>query len=143
MRTLLLSLAIAFFSCHTTGKNDRADNSAPDASALYGKEWQLTELEGQPIDSSKTAQIPSLQFLADGSRVAGNAGCNRMMGSFTLSGVNSLSFSSLASTEMACPHMKLEGRYMAALQRINRYGIIDGKLLLLEGEKVVAQFSPK
>jgi|GEM_PF-285759 len=62
---------------------------------LQGVRWQLKAIDGKNVASQA-----SLEFLAD-NRLAGSNGCNRVMGSYKLSG-EGLSFSQLASTRMAC-----------------------------------------
>lgn len=65
------------------------------ARLLQGVRWQLKAIDGKAV----TTQA-SLEFLAD-NRLAGSNGCNRIIGSYALSG-EGLSFSQLASTRMAC-----------------------------------------
>lgn len=67
--------------------------------------------------------------------MSGSGGCNRLMGGFRLSG-EQLSFSKLASTQMACPPelMVFERRYSEALGRVRRWSI-DKQNLLLQDER--------
>lgn len=62
---------------------------------LQGVRWQLKAIDGKNVTSQAT-----LEFLAN-NRLAGSNGCNRLMGSYELSG-EGLRFSELASTRMAC-----------------------------------------
>ena len=62
----------------------------------------------------------TIAFAPDG-KVSGNSGCNRFMGSYTLSG-EGLSFSDMAVTRMACPspQMATEQRFLDLLKKITR-----------------------
>lgn len=63
---------------------------------LQGVRWQLKAVGDQAVN------VPAwLEFLPE-QRLAGFNGCNRLMGRYTLSG-ESLQFSQLGSTRMACP----------------------------------------
>ena len=72
---------------------------------------------------------PGLRLVADGHKVQGSAGCNRMMGSYELSG-SSLKFGPLATTRMACPSMDAEQAYLGALSATTRYEIAGTTLTL-------------
>ncbi len=103
------------------------------ASLLSGVEWQLAEIEGGLPDDT----VPSLQFLPEG-RVAGSGGCNRIMGSFTLTG-EGLSFGPMASTMMACaePVMAAERRFLDTLATVDRFDLDEEGALLLIGADTV------
>ncbi|MGH9380501.1 MAG: META domain-containing protein [Thermoanaerobaculia bacterium] len=111
------------------------------AAALAGTHWQLTELpreEGFAVDPELEAH---LVLDAEGGRVSGSSGCNRLVGTFTQDG-DALSFGPLAGTRMACPEpaMELESRFYAALEAVTGYSI-DGETLTLEGpDGPVARF---
>lgn len=79
------------------------------ARLLQGVRWQLKAIDGKAV----TTQA-SLEFLAD-NRLAGSNGCNRIIGSYALSG-EGLSFSQLAGTRMAC-----EPEVMAQADKVDQY----------------------
>lgn len=109
------------------------------ASLLTGVEWQLAEIEGGLPEGT----VPSLQFLPEG-RVAGSGGCNRVMGSYSLSG-EGLSFGPMASTMMACaePVMDAERRFMDTLAAVDRFDLDDeGALLLIGADTVQLRLTP-
>ena len=67
----------------------------------------------------------------DQERVSVTGGCNRLMGGSRLAG-EELSFSRLASTQMACSPevMAFERRYSEALAQVRRWSIDKRNLLL-------------
>lgn len=118
-----------------------AQTTAPRSMAtpppLRGTLWALQAL--QDGDGPNLSQPPGkpaeLLLASDQERVSGSGGCNRLMGGFRLSG-EQLSFSKLASTQMACPPdlMAFERRYSEALGRVRRWSI-DKRNLLLQDER--------
>ena len=110
------------------------------ATPLEGTDWRVVEVNGAPVAAADSARRPGLRLVADGHKVQGSAGCNRMMGSYELTG-SSLKFGPLATTRMACPSMDAEQAYLAALGATTRYEIAgttltvfgpDGPLVRLE-----------
>ena len=83
-------------------------------------------------------------FAADSARVTGSGGCNRLFGDYTLSG-DSLSFSGVGSTKMACATgMDIETAFLPALARVARWRIVDRQLELTDAAgKLVARFQAK
>lgn len=79
------------------------------ARLLQGVRWRLTALGGQAVTIPAT-----LEFLPD-NRLAGSNGCNRLIGSYAVSG-EGLSFSQLGSTRMAC-----ELKVMTQADAFDRY----------------------
>lgn len=129
----------------TTACNSARRMVAGEETYIYDKEWKLTTLNGNAIDTIQHKSIPTLMFDKKEQRVSGNAGCNRMMGSFKISRVDNIAFSKLGSTLMACADMELEGTYMKALEQVNKFSVTttDNTLLLLKGDVVVARFVTK
>lgn len=88
----LLSTAVLFCcsACHKLEQSDAEPIDAPvagavSASALGGFQWTLVELEGAGIEVPEGRETPHLVFLDSGQRVAGSTGCNRIMGSCSIS----------------------------------------------------------
>ena len=78
---------------------------------------------------------------ADGGRVSGSSGCNRISGGYSLDGA-ALSFGPLAGTRRACAPalMELEQRFLTALAAATGY-VIDREMLTLAGpDGPVARF---
>jgi copper homeostasis protein (lipoprotein) len=101
--------------------------------SLRGQRWQL-----QALQDGKGATLleapdrpPELELSADSDQVSGSGGCNRLMGSAQIKG-ESIRFSQLASTQMACSQevMAFEQRYARALEQVRRWSIAQRTLLL-------------
>jgi heat shock protein HslJ len=68
---------------------------------------------------------------AEGGKVSGRGGCNRYFGTVEISG-DKLKFGAMGSTKMACPEalMDQEDRFLAALQKAERYAMQGAYLLI-------------
>ena len=107
---------------------------------LYQNQWNLIELKGKPIISSSD-ETPHLLFSpGQVNKVSGSTGCNRLNGSFELTGVNLIKFSPLATTRMACPGMNNEAPLIKTLSEANNWSIIDDILMLNNGKELLAKF---
>lgn len=111
-------------------------SSTPHAMAspsLRGTLWRLQALQdgGGPTLREPSGRPADLLLAADRDRLSGSGGCNRLMGGFQLNG-EEISFSTLASTQMACPPpaMAFERRYVEALGQVRRWSIDKQNLLL-------------
>ena len=96
------------------------DTHAPgpkDAFNLSGSEWSLEDIGGHAVDHGQA----TLAF-SEAGKIAGNGSCNRFFGSAEING-NSIKFSALGSTRMACPEevMNQEAKYLEALQAAERF----------------------
>lgn len=136
-------MVIARFASHPVAANAASDPTslpayravadyliAHDDQPLLGAEWAVEDIGGQGvIDDSR----PSLQFLPDG-RLAGNATCNRILGSYASQGTQ-LTLELAGTTRMACPEalMAQEARFMVALARVDGYRIDETGALVLTG----------
>ena len=74
-------------------------------------------------------------------RLGGNGGCNQLFGSYTLKG-DSLSFSGVGSTLMACPEpgMTNERRLAAVLERTTTWDVTGEELDLMREGKSIGHF---
>jgi heat shock protein HslJ len=90
--------------------------AGPDA-ALTGAYWRALAIDGKPAVPLPKKREAHIMFIAEGNRMSGSTGCNRFTGTFTQSG-DSLHFSPLAVTKMACPPAldTQERAFLAALQ---------------------------
>lgn len=108
-------------------------------SLLTGLEWIVETIGGEPVVEDSRA---SILFLDEG-RVAGNASCNRLTGSFRLTG-EGLSFGQMATTRMACeePLNSQEMRFLELLRKVHRFEIgSHGRLVLHtpDGQRITAR----
>lgn len=106
-----------------------------------GTHWTLTEVAGQQVSPPEGRQAAYLQFAAEGNRVTGSTGCNRLAGSYEKNG-SSLKFHPIATTMMACvgQGMERESKFNDALSKTTRYRIKGSTLVLLDEKTVLARF---
>ncbi|WP_210521696.1 META domain-containing protein [Hymenobacter terricola] len=108
---------------------------------LFAHRWTLTEAAGQPVTSTGDAREAHLLFFPP-SRLSGATGCNRLTGTFELTGTGQMKFSPLATTRMMCPEpaAAAETRFVQALGTVKTYYVTDAALELRDGTAVVARF---
>jgi heat shock protein HslJ len=117
------------------------ETSAPSAPAapLEGIEWRLVDIGGQPSPAgADSMRHPGFTLLAEGRKVQGSAGCNRMTGTYQLDG-QKLKFGPLATTRMACPAMQTETAFLKALEATTRYEVSGSSLTLFGADTAVAR----
>lgn len=87
---------------------------------------------------------PSLNFYGSNETFSGFTGCNKISGRYSITGTNAISFkNAAASTKMMCIGDYDENAYLATLQRVDSYKVLNGQLQLMEGDKVLLVFSKK
>ena len=159
MRPISLTLfAVMLTACPSPRSSGTADSvgasAAPDtsapaapvapapavpAAALEGTEWRLADIGGQPAPAgADSTRHPGFTLIAEGRKVQGSAGCNRMNGTYQLDG-QKLKFGPLATTRMACPDMQTETAFLKALQATTRYEISGSSLMLFGADTAVAR----
>ncbi len=104
--------------------------------ALASGEWRLVSLAGEAVEVPEgRGSVPTLQWNAVESQVAGSAGCNRYTGRGFLRGTL-LVTGPAAATRMFCEGaMELEDRFLAVVS--------GGGVLRLEGEELVLFRGPE
>ncbi len=108
--------------------------------SLTDNYWKVLELQGRPLKPVEQEREVHMVLASEGSRAHGFAGCNRFFGGFQ-SDRNTLRFSPLGSTRMACPSgMDQEQTFLNALERAGRYEIHGQVLELYAGELLLARF---
>ncbi len=151
---LLVGMLTACPSPRSSGTADSAaasaapDTSTPEppapapavpAAALEGTEWRLVDIGGQPsAAAADSTRHPGFTLLAEGRKVQGSAGCNRMTGTYQLDG-QKLKFGPLATTRMACPAMQTETAFLKALEATTRYEVSGSSLTLYGADTAVAR----
>ena len=118
--------------------------SAEKAVPLEETRWNLTELNGKPVVAGAGEREAYIELHADGDKLGGSGGCNRLFGSYDLSG-SSLSFHSVASTLMACPDSATadESALLQALKLTDSFRISGQNLELRASERVLARFQAR
>ena len=93
--------------------------------------WKAIELDGKPVSASGSTREVYI-ILGGAGRVGGSDGCNRIIGSYTLSG-DGIGFGALAGTQMACPDAAdTERGLRRALSDAARWSIAGDRLELLD-----------
>jgi putative lipoprotein len=107
---------------------------------LEDAEWKLIEVGGMPAQKGGGPGA-NLTLHAGDKRISGSSGCNRLVGSYELSG-DSLHFKPMAMTRMACqePLMKQEQALADAFAATSGYKLVGKTLELRDGERVLARF---
>jgi heat shock protein HslJ len=98
---------------------------------LMGTYWKAVAIDGTPVAAQAKPREAHLVFKAEGNRVGGSTGCNRVMGTFTQT-AEGLRFSKMATTKMACPGaLDIQERdFLAALNAIATAAIAGNTLEL-------------
>lgn len=131
-----LLLAIMFGCRHIRSATSPAEYGGSEM--LYQYKWNLTELNGKPVPTGTTDTAQLLFYPGQVNRVSGSTGCNRLNGTFELSGVNKIKFSPLATTKMYCPG-NTEAQFLTALAKTDNWSILNNELLLNSGKVLVAK----
>ena len=136
MRYLVSLSIILLFSCTAMKKQSRSGSSGDHP--LKGTAWTLSRIPD--FEPEATRKPVSIAFDA-GTRVSGNTGCNGYGADYTVKG-NTIKLEKILSTKMACmPGMKTESKIMTVLTSADHYTVSGDKLTLMQGEKVLAEFS--
>lgn len=96
---------------------------------LMEKYWKLINIG---TDSVKVYgnRKPYLILKADNKQFNGHSGCNTFSGAYELELPNRIRFSKITSTEMACPVLDMEHRYLEALNSADHYSVRNDTLRL-------------
>ena len=133
-------LAWLLMACAQSG-GEVPTPAAPSGVSVQDVEWVLVELNGEPIRPAGGGPVPTLTLAGADRRAAGQAGCNRLTGSYEATG-DSLRFGALATTRMYCPAMDMEQQFLAALAATRSYRATANELELLNGEgRGIARFT--
>lgn len=116
-----------------------ATTTTPDAAALAG-EWRILTLNGAALPAEAATEA-SISFDAATNKVAGTTGCNRLMGTYAVSGTG-ITFGPMATTRMACPPNNPEASLLTVLgSQTLTYQLSGNALTLLEGTTPVVTLS--
>lgn len=104
---------------------------------MDGVRWELVELNGRATTGSKAF----LEFDAKAKRLSGNAGCNRLFGSYQIKG-KKFKTGPLGTTKMACRGDAAfnESAFLKAVGEADSYSIAGRNLVLRSGGTAVAKF---
>jgi heat shock protein HslJ len=133
-----LSIIMVIASCSSA----KVVSAGPSAGSemLYKSKWYLSEVQGDPVNAGDGNYAHLLFSPGQPNKVTGSTGCNRLNGSFDLSGANFIKFSPLATTRMACPG-NTEAKFVEALSKANNWSIANEQLLLSDGKMLLAKLN--
>jgi heat shock protein HslJ len=105
------------------------------AASSLGGTWNIIEVGGTAVVPAPGQEYPFLTFDVTEGRVSGNAGCNRVSGTFdTKAKAGVLSLGAVVSTRMACKDMALENKVLAALNGVKKMKQLSDNTVALFGE---------
>ena len=136
---VLLLLSLLCLCCSENTANQKTANMYPSAT-FDNTRWTLIKLKG--LDSLPDLQKDVfIQFNASDSSFKGHAGCNNMMGKYSLDG-NNLSIGPTAMTRMMCApeNMNVENGLSTAINQADSYVINEDHLELKKGNELLAEF---
>lgn len=103
--------------------------------ALEDVRWAIAEVDGKSVVTS--GDVPYLLLTKSGYGLTGFSGCNQIFGKYVRDG-NGLRFADVSMTKMACTEdgvIGVEIGVMDSLDKIDRFEIKNGMLVLYAGEK--------
>ena len=143
IKKITTSIALAIFilvvGCHNT--KPVSAGATGGSKMLFQYQWDVTELNGQQVVISSGSQPNLLFYTGQVNRVSGSTGCNKLNGSFELTGVNFIKFSPLGTTKMACMGDNVESTFLKALEKVNKWSIINKQLLLNNGKMLMVKLN--
>jgi heat shock protein HslJ len=137
--TIIIStLAFAFYFTSTKDCSSQATDSAASNmdTELVGTHWKLTELNGNPVEAGQSAAEPHIVLEIEGNRFHGNAGCNRVSGSWQVAEEGKISFSQMVATRMMCLNMAIEDQFLKVFDLTVGFSITDNILTLINANEV-------
>lgn len=101
--------------------------------------WKLLQLSNVTVPVNKAASEMYIIF-KDGGTVSGNGGCNNFSGTYIVGKNNEISFGNMVRTNILCPGIDYESKYLNALAKVDHYSIIGDTLSLQRQFISVAKF---
>ncbi len=145
MKTLLVAfigwvvLAIKHFPLKDLLTNKTNEIYSSYEAPLLKTHWKLIELSGEIIPANATPKEMYFVLKTDNS-VFGNGGCNSFSGKYSLGKSHQISFGEMIRTNILCPGIDFERRYMNALAKADHYSIIGDTLSLQNNFLSLAKF---
>ncbi|MGV3696550.1 copper resistance protein NlpE N-terminal domain-containing protein [Flavobacterium sp.] len=115
-------------------------NPAVGKHTLAETKWKLNSLNKKVV-SQKGKKAYYLKLNSKDGKFIAYVGCNSIAGSYAMPSSETLSFTEVISTEMACGNMALETNFLAMLPQVEKYRLEGETLTLLgKGKKILAGF---
>src|SRR6185437_2260563 len=109
------------------------NSSMPAETPLQGTRWDLVAFANTNIASEKMPGNIYIILNKD-STVTGNGGCNSFTGKYSLGKNNGLSFGEMVRTNVACPAIDVERKFINSLAKTDHYSINGDTLSLNRGQ---------
>ncbi|WP_339886087.1 META domain-containing protein [Polaribacter vadi] len=130
---VIIVLSIFVMSCNS--KKEKKVDSFDES--ITGKYWKLKTLKGKDIkmeDNQKRKIFFTLK--ANDSTVSGFAGCNSLVGQFSIEKGNRIRFKNMGTTLKACPGISFnESEFLKVFELADNYTIKDDILSLNIGRR--------
>lgn len=124
---LIALVTVLFVSCNS---------SKGIVDGIEGKTWKLKTLQGQDMTNLKLEKDVFFMLNKKDNRVNGFAGCNNMMGTYTLEQGNRIKFSKMGATMMACPEGTFNERdFLEVFELADNYTINGNELSINVGRR--------
>jgi len=118
-------------SCGTM-KNTATSKVGKAQPSIANTKWTLAD--------NVKGQTPTLNI--EGSKLNGNAGCNRYFGSVVMETASgTFTPSQMGSTKMACENMSVEKNFMDMIQKANKYVVSGTTLELYQDNLLLLKFN--
>lgn len=125
MKKILVSFCLA---AAVAGLSSCASTKNVAVLADIDGEWNIIEINGTAVVPAPGQAYPYIGFDKATGRVHGNAGCNRLMGSFDVNAEpGTIDLSQLGTTRMMCPDMTVEQNVLNALSQVKKYVKLGGE----------------
>jgi len=110
---------------------------------LANTRWVPIRIGDRPVAVSGQDREPWIELDPQSMRATGSGGCNRISGGYLASG-ETLRFTRLVKTMMACISMDMENAFLRALERTREYRVRGRSLELLdENGRLLAQLEER
>jgi heat shock protein HslJ len=122
-----LTVGMAATAAESPAQETAGEGAVP--AELVGTEWRLVEIDGRAPDSD----LPPVTLSFALARAEGSGGCNWYTGWLEQGAAGRFVVSHLAVTRRDCAHPRIMDReegYLAALEEVSSYRLIDGELAL-------------
>jgi len=133
MKNLFLSICtVAVLASCGTMKNASSSKVGKAQPSIANTKWTLAD--------NVKGQVPTL--VIEGSKINGNAGCNRYFGGVTMETASGkFEASQMGSTKMACANMSVEQNFLDMLNKANKYVVSGTTLELYQDNLLLLKFN--
>ena len=143
----LLLLSVLALSCKSTktisdqpGSNTNTITSGSEH--LYMHRWDLIEVDGKRVNAEVGKRAHLLFTAGQENTFSGYTGCNRIAGTFELTGKDVIKFIMTATTKMLCSDdRQIESIILKAVDNTHKWRISDNILSFRNNDSIILKFS--